>query len=256
MQPYKDPDEFIKNLGAEEFSRRMEQAENSFLFEIRMLERDFDLKDPEGKTRFHREIAKKLCGFSEEMERENYLEAVAEKYQIGFDQLRKLVNSVAAQTGLAKPLERPKSGIQSKQSPEENRKKAQRLLITWIAEEPETYQKIKKYISPKDFTEELYARVAERLFQDLEKGEYNPAAIIDMFTDEEQQREAAALFHTKLAQTQDMDRAKAFKDIVYTVKKDSYEYYTSRLGTDVEAINKVIEGKKALEELGKAHISV
>ena len=77
-----------------------------------------------------------------------------------------------------------------------------------------------------------------------------------MFTDEEQQREAAALFHTKLAQTQDMDRAKAFKDIVYSVKKDSYEYYTSRLGTDVEAINKVIEGKKALEELGKAHISV
>lgn len=256
MQPYKDPDEFIKNLGAEEFSRRMEQAENSFLFEIRMLERDYDLKDPEGKTRFHREIAKKLCGFSEEMERENYLEAVADKYQIGFDQLRKLVNSVAAQTGLAKPLERPKSGIQSKQSPEENRKKAQRLLITWIAEEPETYQKIKKYISPKDFTEALYAKVAERLFQDLEKGQYNPAAIIDMFTDEEQQREAAALFHTKLEQTQDMDRGKAFKDIVYAVKKDSYEYYSSRLGSDVEALNKVIEGKKALEELGKAHISV
>ena len=53
-----------------------------------MLQRDYNLKDPEEKTRFHREIAKKLCGFSEEVERENYIQAVADKYQIGFDNLR------------------------------------------------------------------------------------------------------------------------------------------------------------------------
>ena len=33
MQPYKDPDEFIKNLGVEEFEKRIEKAENGFLFE-------------------------------------------------------------------------------------------------------------------------------------------------------------------------------------------------------------------------------
>ena len=77
-----------------------------------------------------------------------------------------------------------------------------------------------------------------------------------MFTDEEQQRQAAALFHTQLPQSEEMDRAKAFHDIVYSVKKDSYEYYSGKLGSDVEALNKVIEGKKALEELGKTRISL
>ena len=256
MQPYKDPDEFIKNLGAEEFQRRIDEAENSFLFEIRILQREYDQQDPEARTKFQREVAKKLCGFSEDAERDNYTIAVADKFQIGLENLRKLVLSYAAQTGLAKPIERPKSGVRPKNTPEESRKKAQRLLITWIADEPALYDKIKKYISAKDFTDPLYSQVAERLFADLETGSYNPAAIIDMFTDEEQQRQAAALFHTQLPQSEEMDREKAFHDIVYSVKKDSYEYYSSKLGSDVEALNKVIEGKKALEELGKARISL
>ena len=256
MQPYKDPDEFIKNLGAEEFQKRIDEAENSFLFEIRILQREYDQQDPESRTKFQREVAKKLCGFSEDAERDNYTIAVADKFQIGLENLRKLVISYAAQTGLAKPIERPKSGVQPKNTPEESRKKAQRLLITWIADEPALYDKIKKYISAKDFTDPLYSQVAERLFADLETGSYHPAAIIDMFTDEEQQRQAAALFHTQLPQFEEMNREKAFHDIVYSVKKDSYEYYSSRLGADVKALNKVIEGKKALEELGKTRISL
>lgn len=256
MQPYKDPDEFIKNLGAEEFQKRIDEAENSFLFEIRILQREYDQQDPESRTKFQREVAKKLCGFSEDAERDNYTIAVADKFQIGLENLRKLVISYAAQTGLAKPIESPKSGVQPKNTPEESRKKAQRLLITWIADEPALYDKIKKYISAKDFTDPLYSQVAERLFADLETGSYHPAAIIDMFTDEEQQRQAAALFHTQLPQSEEMNREKAFHDIVYSVKKDSYEYYSSRLGADVKALNKVIEGKKALEELGKTRISL
>ena len=236
---------------------RMEQAENSFFFEIRVLAKDCDLKDPEAKTNFHREIAKKLCGFSEELERENYLEAIAEKYHIGFDNLRKLVNTYAQQTGLAKPVERPKSGVQPKNAPEEKGKKAQRLLITLITDEPQVYTKIKSYITQEDFTDELYRKVAERLFADLEQGTYNPAAIISMFTDEEEQRVAASLFNTNLPElTTKQEKEKAFHDIVYAVKKNSYEYFTTQLGADVTALNKVIAGKKALEELAKTHISL
>ena len=257
MKPYKDPDEFMKALGKEAFQERIQQAENSFFFEIRILEQGFDLKDPEAKTKFHKEIAKKLCGFTEEVERENYIEAIAEKYNIGFENLRKLVNSYAQQTGLAKPVERPKSGVQQKNSPEENAKKSQRLLITWLTDEPNVYSKITKYISAEDFTDDLYRRVAERLFQDLSQGTYNPAAIISMFSDEEEQRKAAELFNTNLPQlTTKQEKEKAFHDIVYAVKKNSYEYFTGQLGVDVTALNKVIVGKKALEELAKTHISL
>ncbi|NLL77537.1 MAG: DNA primase [Clostridiales bacterium] len=258
LEPYKDPDEFIKNLGIDAFLQRMNDAENSFFFELRIMEKDYNLRDPESKTKFHREIAKKLCGFPEEVERENYIEAVADKYGIGFDNLRKLVTSYAAKTGLVSPVVRPKSGIaEKKNTPEENMKKAQRLLITWITEEPGVFPKIVKYISPEDFTVELYRKVADKLFEDLKQGKLNPAYIVSLFTDEEDQREVAALFNTKLEELETkQEREKAFHDILYTVKKNSYEYYSGKLGADISAVNQVIAGKKALEELSKTHISL
>ncbi len=257
MQPYKDPDEFIKALGREAFEERIRQAENSFFFEIRILEGQFNMADPEEKTKFHREIAKKLCAFSEEVERDNYLTAVAEKYFIGAENLRKLVIGYAAGTGLARPAERPKSGVRPKNNPEENAKQAQRMLVTWIVNEPAVYGKIRRYISAQDFTEELYRKVAERLFQELEQGSLRPAGIISMFENEEEQREAAALFSARLPGVENgPERDKAFRDILLAVKKNSYEYHVSRMGTDVDALSRAIEGKKALEELAKAHISL
>ena len=257
MKPYKDPDEFMKALGKEAFQERINQAENSFFFEVRILAGQYDMNDPESKTKFHREIAKKLCDFKEELERDNYLQAIAEKYYIGVENLRKMVAGYAAQTGLAKPIERPKSGVQQKNHPEENAKKSQKLLITWITDEPSIYQKIKKYISPGDFTEELYRKVAEKLFAGLEEGNFQPAGIISTFEDEEEQRQAAELFQTNLPMLETgQEREKAFHDILLSVKRNSYEYYTARLGTDMGALEQVIAGKKALEELAKAHISL
>lgn len=190
------------------------------------------------------------------MERENYIEAVAERYHIGFDSLRELVRSFAVRTGLVKEVIRPKSGIQKKKTPEDGARKAQRLLLTWLAEEPQRYQKIEKYISSADFTEGLYQRAAEKLFEELREGKVNPASIISLFEEEEEQREAASLFHTKLASLEDKrEREKAFRDILVSVKTYSYQYYSARLGSDVGALNQVIDGKKALEELKNTHIS-
>ena len=257
LKPYKDPDEFIKNLGSEAFQERIDNAENSFMFEIRILERQFDLSDPEGKTKFHREIAKKLCQFTEEVERDNYTQAIADKYHMGYENLRKLIHSYASKTGLAKPIERPKSGIQQKNKPEENVRKNQRLLITWLTEEPYLYGKVKDFLSPSDFTDELYGKVAVKLFEGLGKSGFSPAGIISLFQEESEQREVAELFDTKLEMlSTKQEREKAFHDVLLKVKENSLEYYSGRLGSDVTAINQVIEGKKALENLKKTHISL
>lgn len=258
MSPYKDPDEFMKNMGKEAFQDRISQAENSFMFELRILERDFDMNDPEAKTNFHNAIAKKLCEFSEDVERENYIEAVAEKYHIGFDNLRKLVVNTAAKAGgYAVVPERPKSGIQKKNTPEEKVKKSQRLLLTWLTDYPQLYHKIKAYITPADFTIELYSKVAERMFSDITNDSLNPAGIINMFADEKEQSEAASLFTTKLPELEsEQEKEKAFHDILLSVKRNSFDYYSERLGVDLSAMSQVIEGKKALEELSKMHISL
>ena len=259
MEPYKDPDEFIKNLGADAFKERIDNAENSFLFEVRIKEREYDLKDPDKKTAFFKEVAKMLCEFEDEMVRENYLEAVADKYSVSFEGLRKQVLSQAEKTGLVKPIERSKLGnaASKERSQQDAQNKPQRLLLTWLSEMPQLYSQIKKYISDEDFTDPLYKQVATRLFDEYENGEGNPAAIISMFQDEEEQQIVASLFHTTLPEMEnDREKEKAFRDIIYSVKRNSFEYYSKQMGTDTSALNKVIEGKKALEELKKVSFSL
>ena len=88
LRPHKDPDEFIKAEGKEAFQKRIDEAENAFFFEIRTQQGNYRMDDPAQRTEFCRFIAKKLCAFEEEMERENYLAAAAQKYMIREDVLR------------------------------------------------------------------------------------------------------------------------------------------------------------------------
>ena len=97
MRPHKDPDEFIKALGAEAYQDRIDHAENSFMFEIRILEQQYDMKDPESKSAFYHEVAKKLCSFTEKIERDIYVQAVAEKYMLPTQDLQRLVGKYGMQ---------------------------------------------------------------------------------------------------------------------------------------------------------------
>ena len=97
MDPYKDPDEFIKALGQEAFQERIDAAENSFLFELSILQKSYDMKDPDSKTKFFQAVASRIAEFELELERENYIEAVAGRFQISFEGMRKMVLNVLMQ---------------------------------------------------------------------------------------------------------------------------------------------------------------
>ncbi len=252
LKPKKDPDEFIKAFGAEAFEERIKNAENSFFFEIRMLETQYDLKDPDDRTRFIKEIGNKLMQFSDEITRDNYMSAIAEKYYIELSNLKNLVaTNVAKGAAEIRPIERPKSGIH-KEEPGEKIKKVQRLLLTWISDEPKVYEKIKMYVEPADFTDELYNRVATKLFSDCEKGALNLPAIVSMFEDEEEQAQVAAIFNTPLTEiTNRSEREKALHDLVFNVKKISCEAAALKPNQTIEDLMKGIENKKALEKLKK-----
>ncbi len=199
MKPYKDPDEFIKALGAEEYQKRIDAAENSFMFEIRILEQKYDMKDPEGKTAFQTEVAKKLLDFTTELERNNYMEAVADKYHMSFEALRNLVNQLGTQGGLVKERTPLKSGLnEKKHKKEDGMKQSQKLLLTWLIEYDNLYDKIKDIITPEDFTEDIFRKVAELLYEQKKSGTVNPAQIISLFAEEEEQREVAELFHARI----------------------------------------------------------
>lgn len=258
MDPYKDPDEFIKNLGAEAFEERIRQARNGFMFSLEILEKDYDMNSPEGKTEFYNEVAKRLCNFEEEIERNNYIEAVAKTYHLGYETLRKLVAKMAVKTGLAIPASRPKQALNREKNKEDGNLISQKVLITWLLEDEKIFRQIKKYITPKDFTEKLYTTVAELLYQQYENGALNPAQIMNHFTDEEEHREVASLFHTKIKElTTKSEQEKALKETIIRVKNHSIEHATQMLEpTDIQGLQKLMEAKRELQSLQKLHISI
>lgn len=258
MRPYKDPDEFIKALGAEAYQERIDQAENSFMFELRIMEQQYDMHDPESKTAFYNEVAQKLLGFSEELERNNYIEAVAAKYQMGFENLRRLVLHTASKGGIVPPRQPLKTGIHEKKKREDGMKQSQKLLLTWLIEDVRLFDVVGRYISPADFTEEIYAKVAGILFEQYERDKtVNPAKIISMFENEEDQREIASLFnaHVQNIETK-ADREKALKETVIRLKQNSIRHRSESLApTDMAGLQELVEDKRRLEQLEKLHIS-
>lgn len=258
MDPYKDPDEFIKNLGAEAFEQRIGKARNGFMFSLEILERQYDMHAPEGKTEFYYEAAKRLAQFEEEIERNNYIDAVAEAYHIGYESLRKLVAKAAVQSGMASPVARPRTTHGKEQQKEDGMLQSQKILLTWMIEEESLFGMIRKYITPEDFTMELYRTVALLLYEQYEKGEVNPAKIMNHFTDEEEHREVASLFHTKIRElTTKSEQEKALKETIIRVKENSIETATRNLEpTDIAGLQRLMESKRAVQDLQKLHISI
>ena len=266
MRPHKDPDEFIKALGAEAYQDRIDHAENSFMFEIRILEQQYDMKDPESKSAFYHEVAKKLCSFTEKIERDIYVQAVAEKYMLPTQDLQRLVGKYGMQIeGIRKQPTQLKTGINEKNTSargikkEDGMKQSQKLLLTWLIENTGLYHKIKKYIAPQDFTEEIYHKVAELLFRQFEEsGEANPAKIVSMFPDEEAQKEIAALFNARIHEVESKeDREKALKETIIRIKQNSIKYRSEHLApTDMAGLMQLVTDKRDLEELEKLHISI
>ena len=259
MKPYKDPDEFIKALGAEEYQKRIDAAENSFMFEIRILEQKYDMKDPEGKTAFQTEVAKKLLDFTTELERNNYMEAVADKYHMSFEALRNLVNQLGTQGGLVKERTPLKSGLnEKKHKKEDGMKQSQKLLLTWLIEYDNLYDKIKDIITPEDFTEDIFRKVAELLYEQKKSGTVNPAQIISLFAEEEEQREVAELFHARIHEVDSVaERDKALKETILRVKDNSITYRSAHLEpTDMQGLQQLVADKRTLQNMEKMHISI
>lgn len=258
MEPYKDPDEFIKHLGAEAFEERIHKARNGFMFGLEVLERDYDFTTPEGKTDFMKEAAKRLTQFDEEIERSNYIEAVAKTYHVGFEELRKLVLKMAVQTGLAKQVERPKRLDGKSREKEDGHVKSQKILLTWLIEDEGIFNQIRRYITPDDFTGELYKKVAALLYEQYEGQDVNPARIMNHFTDEEEHREVASLFHTKIRElTTISEQEKALKETIIRVKGHSIDTAAKNLApTDIAGLQRLMEAKRELQDLEKLHISI
>ena len=274
MEPYKDPDEFIKGLGTEEFKKRIENAQNSFFFEAEVVRKGYDLSDPEQNTKFYHDIAKLLLGFEEKVQRENYLEAAAAKYALRRDDLKQLVlhyGNTMTEGLNREPYNKVRSNNNSNSynnsndshNKSHNRALAKnnegidysyRLLLSWLIEMPELYRQVSEIIKPEDYLGEPYGQAAAMLYEQLDKGELIPAKIISYFTDSVQQNIVADMFQTNFkAEMNKEEKEKALNELIMRIKEYSIDKRIREL-KDIGELKKLINDKKALQTQAKLHI--
>lgn len=252
MRPYKDPDEFIVYMGAEAYQQRIDEAVNSFLYEVDALRQEYDLSNPEKKTAFHRAIAAKLTEFTDELERNNYLESVAARQDIPPALLRDMVHTFGGRVVVRETEEADEKRRQRKRKEkDEGIREAQRLVLNWIATEPVSYEKIIQYITPEDFPDETFRQVAEAVFASLAAGEHvQPAGILNRFLDDEEKRnQVAAVFNTTL--DPEVTREEREKILAETVRRVKRHYLDQavRSETDPLRLQELIRQKARLETL-------
>lgn len=266
MRPYKDPDEFIKALGAEEYEKRIKEAENSFMYSIRMHESEFDLNDPAGKTNFQKYMADRVLEFEEEIERNNYMQAICAKYGLSMESFNQLVVHEAAKSvkdRFASNIETPAKEIDDKPKKERMTAKngmlqSERLLLSWLATDSKVYTLLKEHVSEKDFGDGINHEIAEFIFSARAEGkEPEPAALIDKYPDPEEQKEVARIFHTEEALKVDSDRERAIKETLVKIKKASIERENASLDpNDPSLFKKKMDDRKYLEELKNIQINL
>lgn len=266
LKPYKDPDEFIHNLGKEAFEERIANAVTGIVFEIDGIAQGYNLKDPEEKIRFAKDAAKRLSALDEPVVRHSYIEAVAEKYHMDADDLKAMVTRYGTIGMQAQPDGQELSGTQpdsfsagenrsrTSEDPSDRETQPQRLLLTWMVGKPELFHLLEGIISEDDFVDPDYHMVAKRLFdQYKETGHVNPASIVNLFEDIEKQRLVAKILQTELDfEITEDEKEHVINDLVKKVKMASIDYQLANIASNPGKLPEVIAEKAKLTKL---HIS-
>ena len=251
LSPYKDPDEFIKGLGASALEERLSGASNAFMFEVEDTAAKYRLDDPAERTNFQKAVARMLLQFPEELERNNYIEAIARRYSFSADGLRKMVVRMAMAGTPAERYSEPVSGERRviREKKDSGMVTSQKLMLTYLANYPEAYSESKAYIGPSDFTDPLCRKIAEGLYDQIREGKVSEAALVNLFIDAEEQTQAAQLFHTNIPVSSAAEQDKAFTDTVYRLMKESND---ARMkvwdGKNPEELTELIKQKRRMEE--------
>jgi DNA primase len=253
MKPYKDPDEFIKALGKEAYEDRINNAKNYFIFQVEVEQKKYNLNDPQEKTAFHKKVAEMLLDFKDEIERDNYLDSVCANFNIPKEGLAKLVKKI----GLTYIGREDKVSEEHKSSPRQQKDDAstyaQRILLTYLLDKRNWFKKVSEYISPDDFVDPFYNKVATLFWKQMEGNGGNPAQIMDSFEDETDHKKVAELFvspiRTDLAIS---EQERAINDSVIKIKKESLDFKAAN-ASDIMQLQNII---KEQNQLQKIHITL
>ena len=253
LTPYKDPDEFIKELGADAFRQRIENAQNAFLFELNMMKEQFDFSDPDDKSNFFNKAAAHIAEtYSGDIERNAYTESVAKYFGIDYGVLKRKVSQIAlTKAGAVKKEEwKPKSTRQDRTVRDSGTMEAEKMVLTRLSDSPELFRRVSAVLRPEHFSEGLTREVAAALYEEFEsRGACEPGRIIDRFTDPEQHRKVAEIFSSTFGEEMEGDSLeRSFREAVVRIRMEAADR-AIRSCEDPAELGRLMKERREAEKL-------
>ena len=244
MKPYKDPDEFIKGLGSDAFEERIRNAIPGRMFEIDSIAKEKNLNDPEEKTTVMHSIGRVIAGIDDSAKRINYLETVCRKYNFDEDAMRSVISRYYCSVRDAEAYREREMELRREHKKQDagDIPEYEAMLLTWFIDDKTLLDKLE--IEEKDFTEGL-CRVAfhEMKEQYEQTGEINPAAIVDRYTEVEDQQKMAKVLNTVPKFESDDKKSHMITDVIKKIKLARIEDEMKKV-TDNEQLLKLMDELK------------
>ena len=191
----KDPDEFVLKFGEGRFKLAIDNAISLIEFKVKNLSKDINLNNTSDKIKFLNEIAKILAKVDNTMEREIYIDKIANNYQISKEAIYAEVNKLiytSSKTDNLLQSKTIKSQVVKKIEKEEKdvdvdlKRREDTIIALLLDSNNKTFQKIKEKIKPEDFKDETNKKIAIKLYEELEKQDANVNKLIDEFDEQTQ----------------------------------------------------------------------
>ena len=222
MEGAKDPDEYIIKYGNARFQSLVDKALSIIEFKVKLLKKDLDLNSTNDKIKFLNEIAKLISKVDNNIEKEVYIEKISKEYEISKEAIYAEVNKLTYENkqgekvlDKAKPVVRH-INIQKNEVSETVKRRENTVLAILLNGDLNVYKIIKQNISKEDFKDEINKKIAEKLYEELEKGNSNINGILDELGEEEQNHVTEILADDYEIE----DVEKAIDDVLRSYEKD------------------------------------
>ena len=192
MEGAKDPDEYIIKYGNARFNNLVDKALSIIEFKVKILKKDLNLENTNDKIKFLNEIAKLISNVNNTIEREVYIEKIAKEYDISKEAIYAEVNKLTYKNvKTEKVLEKPKPVVthikrEEKVISEAVKRRENTVTALLLMGDLNIFEILRQNIKVEDFQDEVNKKIAQKLYEEFEKGNSNINAIIDNLEQDEQ----------------------------------------------------------------------
>ncbi len=244
----KDPDEFIKEYGAEQFGQVLKNATSHISYQVSCLKEQFNLENIGEKVFFTQEVAKLLGSLSNAIERDAYIKEVAKLTDISAIAIKKEIETQEEQS-FDNPINFRPDPIIHTDSKEKADFEAKKRILLLIAKNNSIYGKIKTHLSPEDFADETFAKLLKILFQFHEANrDIFPAELLNYFEIGHEQNLVTEIFSAKYSEPEPKVLEKELNDIIKTIKCNLIDKKLSQI-PDADQLKFLLESKINIKKM-------